>query len=65
MGWDIKNDGFGVVLSPELPTLMRQRLGEALFPFLQREGLTPPTSTASSSTRAAARSWKLRRRPWA
>jgi alkylresorcinol/alkylpyrone synthase len=40
MGWDIKNDGFGVVLSPELPTLMRNRLGEALFPFLEREGLT-------------------------
>jgi alkylresorcinol/alkylpyrone synthase len=40
MGWDIKNDGFGVVLSPELPTLMRDRLGEALFPFLEREGLS-------------------------
>ena len=40
MGWDIKNDGFGVVLSPDLPTLMRERLGEALFPFLQREGLS-------------------------
>jgi alkylresorcinol/alkylpyrone synthase len=40
MGWDIKNDGFGVVLSPELPTLMRDRLGEALFPFLKREGLS-------------------------
>ncbi len=40
MGWDIKNDGFGVVLSPELPTLMRERLGEALFPFLEREGLS-------------------------
>jgi alkylresorcinol/alkylpyrone synthase len=40
MGWDIKNDGFGVVLSPELPTLMRERLGEALFPFLAREGLS-------------------------
>jgi alkylresorcinol/alkylpyrone synthase len=39
MGWDIKNDGFGIVLSPELPTLMRERLGEALFPFLAREGL--------------------------
>ena len=38
MGWDIKNDGFGIVLSPELPTLMRERLGEALFPFLAREG---------------------------
>jgi alkylresorcinol/alkylpyrone synthase len=40
MGWDIKNDGFGVVLSPELPALMRDRLGEALFPFLKREGLS-------------------------
>ena len=40
MGWDIKNDGFGVVLSPELPTLMRERLGEALYPFLAREGLS-------------------------
>jgi alkylresorcinol/alkylpyrone synthase len=40
MGWDIKNDGFGVVLSPELPTLMRDRLGEALVPFLAREGLS-------------------------
>jgi alkylresorcinol/alkylpyrone synthase len=40
MGWDIKNDGFGVVLSPQLPTLMRERLGEALFPFLAREGLS-------------------------
>ena len=40
MGWDIKNDGFGVVLSPELPTLLRDRLGEALFPFLASEGLS-------------------------
>ena len=40
MGWDIKNDGFGIVLSPELPTLMRERLGEALFPFFAREGLS-------------------------
>jgi alkylresorcinol/alkylpyrone synthase len=40
MGWDIKNDGFGIVLSPELPALMRERLGEALFPFFAREGLS-------------------------
>ena len=26
MGWDVKSDGFGVVLSPELPTLMREIL---------------------------------------
>jgi alkylresorcinol/alkylpyrone synthase len=40
MGWDIKNDGFGVVLSPELPTLMRERLGEALTGFLDANELT-------------------------
>jgi alkylresorcinol/alkylpyrone synthase len=40
MGWDIKDDGFGVVLSPELPTLMRERLGEALLPFLVEAGLS-------------------------
>lgn len=40
MGWDIKNDGFGVVLSPELPTLMRERLGEALSGFLDANDLT-------------------------
>lgn len=34
MGWDIKQNGFGVVLSPELPSLMRQELGPALDRFL-------------------------------
>lgn len=36
MGWDIKGDGFGVVLSPELPALMREQLGPALKEFLDR-----------------------------
>ena len=40
MGWDIKNDGFGVVLSPQLPTLMQTRFGEALDTFLSRNGMT-------------------------
>jgi alkylresorcinol/alkylpyrone synthase len=40
MGWDIKSDGFGVVLSPELPTLMREHLGPALKAFLDRNGMT-------------------------
>jgi len=40
MGWDIKDDGFGVVLSPELPALMRDHLGEALLPFLSTAGLS-------------------------
>jgi alkylresorcinol/alkylpyrone synthase len=39
MGWDIKDDGFGVVLSPELPTLMREEMGPALQQFLDRNGL--------------------------
>ena len=38
MGWDIKNDGFGVVLSPELPSLMRKALAPAVHDFLDRNG---------------------------
>jgi alkylresorcinol/alkylpyrone synthase len=40
MGWDIKEDGFGVVLSPELPGLMRRELRPALEAFLERAGLS-------------------------
>jgi alkylresorcinol/alkylpyrone synthase len=38
MGWDIKADGFGVVLSPQLPGLMHRELRPALEAFLQRYG---------------------------
>lgn len=38
MGWDIKDDGFGIVLSAELPALMEQELAPALRDFLQRHG---------------------------
>lgn len=40
MGWDMKQDGFGVVLSPQLPSLMKDHLGEALAGFLDRYGLS-------------------------
>jgi alkylresorcinol/alkylpyrone synthase len=40
MGWDIKDDGFGVVLSPELPALMRNALRPAVDKFLDRHGLS-------------------------
>jgi alkylresorcinol/alkylpyrone synthase len=39
MGWDIKEDGFGVVLSPELPALLRRELAPALETFLQRHDM--------------------------
>ena len=39
MGWDIKEKGFGVVLSPELPSLLRRELRPVLEEFLTREGL--------------------------
>src|SRR3984957_409921 len=38
MGWDIKDDGFGIVLSPQLPSLMRKALAPALHDFLDRHG---------------------------
>lgn len=40
MGWDVKENGFGVVLSPELPSLLRRELRPALETFLAQEGLT-------------------------
>jgi alkylresorcinol/alkylpyrone synthase len=39
MGWDIESDGFGVVLSPELPGLMRRELRPALEAFLATNDL--------------------------
>jgi alkylresorcinol/alkylpyrone synthase len=39
MGWDVKENGFGVVLSPELPSLLRRQLKPAIEAFLAREGL--------------------------
>jgi alkylresorcinol/alkylpyrone synthase len=38
MGWDIKDDGFGIVLSPELPALMSAELKPAVENFLARNG---------------------------
>lgn len=40
MGWDIKEDGFGVVLSPELPKLIENRLAPALQGFLDTNGMS-------------------------
>jgi alkylresorcinol/alkylpyrone synthase len=34
MGWDVKDDGFGIVLSPELPALMRKTLADVVDHFL-------------------------------
>jgi alkylresorcinol/alkylpyrone synthase len=39
LGWDIKNDGFGMVLSPELPGHMRKALRPAVEGFLETHGL--------------------------
>ncbi|MES1179763.1 MAG: 3-oxoacyl-[acyl-carrier-protein] synthase III C-terminal domain-containing protein, partial [Hyphomicrobium sp.] len=40
MGWDIKNDGFGIVLSPTLPSLVQERFAPALDQFLAKHDLT-------------------------
>jgi alkylresorcinol/alkylpyrone synthase len=39
MGWDIKNDGFGVVLSPELPALLEAQLAPVVHDFLGRNNM--------------------------
>jgi alkylresorcinol/alkylpyrone synthase len=40
MGWDIKEDGFGVVLSPELPQLIESSLAEVLQAFLDTNAVS-------------------------
>jgi alkylresorcinol/alkylpyrone synthase len=40
MGWDIKEDGFGVVLSPDLPGLIRNHLVDAVHGFLDASSMT-------------------------
>ena len=39
MGWDIENDGFGVVLSPDLPALLSTHLRPTLRGFLAANGM--------------------------
>jgi alkylresorcinol/alkylpyrone synthase len=40
MGWDVRHDGFGVVLSPELPELLTEHLRPAVQGFLDRNGMS-------------------------
>jgi alkylresorcinol/alkylpyrone synthase len=40
MGWSIEDDGFGVVLSPDIPRCAREELRPAVGDFLARHGLT-------------------------
>jgi alkylresorcinol/alkylpyrone synthase len=39
MGWDISEDGFGIVLSAKLPALIKEHLGQDLDSFLAANGL--------------------------
>jgi alkylresorcinol/alkylpyrone synthase len=39
MGWEIKDDGFGIVLSSDLSALLERELAPALHDFLDRHGL--------------------------
>ena len=40
MGWDISEKGFGIVLSPDVPKVVRENLGRDVDSFLTRQGLT-------------------------
>jgi len=40
MGWEMENDGLGVVFSRDIPALIRERLGAATDAFLARRGLS-------------------------
>ncbi|MEQ8357227.1 MAG: 3-oxoacyl-[acyl-carrier-protein] synthase III C-terminal domain-containing protein [Kiloniellaceae bacterium] len=40
MGWEMENDGLGVLFSRDIPALIRERLGTAAETFLARQGLS-------------------------
>jgi len=40
MGWKISEKGFQIILSPEVPTLIREHLGQDVNAFLSEHGLT-------------------------
>jgi alkylresorcinol/alkylpyrone synthase len=39
MGWDVSEEGFRIVLSPDVPKVVRENLGACVDAFLAREGL--------------------------
>ncbi|MGF1630868.1 MAG: type III polyketide synthase [Kiloniellaceae bacterium] len=39
MGWEVENDGLGVLFSRDIPALIRERMGSAVDSFLARHGL--------------------------
>jgi alkylresorcinol/alkylpyrone synthase len=39
MGWRVEDDGFGVLFSRDIPTILRKRFGDAVDTFLARQGL--------------------------
>lgn len=40
MGWEVENDGLGVLFSRDIPALIHERMGAALDGFLADQGLT-------------------------
>jgi alkylresorcinol/alkylpyrone synthase len=42
MGWDVADHGLDVVLSPDIPRIVRERLGEVVRPFLRAHGVERP-----------------------
>ncbi len=40
MGWEMENDGLGVLFSRDIPTLIREQMGPAAETFLARQGLS-------------------------
>lgn len=39
MGWDVKDDGLGVIFSQSIPALVRERFGDVVDAFLSQHGL--------------------------
>ena len=65
MGWDVVDSGFKVVLSPEVPQLVREQLrGDVDALPRRRTACRAPTSRTGSATPAAPRCSRRSRRRW-
>jgi alkylresorcinol/alkylpyrone synthase len=64
MGWDISERGFQIVLSAQVPEVVRRYLRRDVDAFLAEQGPRARRSARGSAIRAGRRCWRRWRRRW-
>jgi len=65
LGFDLRDSGFHIVLSKELPQLVREQIKGLVENFLGRHNLTPGEMTAYILHPAARSCWSASKKSWA